>query len=72
MNVRKIVEKYSGFYHQNDNSTIYETTISIPIIRDVNGDIYREYIIDKKYSTPPGKSSEIGILRHFYHFFNHE
>lgn len=31
VNVKKIINEYSGFYHQADDGTKYETTISIPL-----------------------------------------
>jgi len=68
-NVEKIVKKYSGIYYRKDDSAVYETTISLPIVHDSTGiSIKQDEYYDEPHSfssaPPPKKIMKNRFFRH--------
>ncbi len=65
-NVQETVEKYHGAYYCSDAGGIFETTVSIPIKRDSDGNMRREEFPDG--SAPPPKKT---VVSEFIRLTNH-
>jgi len=59
INVKKIVEKYSGIYFQSEENNQYKTTLSIPIIRNSNGIMIAQPEYNQDIVPPPAKSRKV-------------